>query len=646
MGEYRTVFDTEYQQIIAQIPLPDAIAGAYEVRDCLRETAEKATYVVRSRTDNKPYILKTAIAQSKEPLRSEFELLSALNHPQIPRAVLFMEEDGRQYFIRTYFEGVTLEEFVVENGPMTCSDAIGVVDRLCDTLRYLHTRRPPVIHRDIKPGNIILTPQNDCALIDFGIARRFDGAANRDTVCMGTKATAAPEQFGYKQTDVRSDVYSTGVLLLFLLTGSFDTAAVTAVRHKRLQRTIRRCMRFDPADRYPSIDRLKRSLDRLLSQKPRRLRIALLCALGPVLFAGALALFPRVLPAAATPGSSPVSAMAESAPQSDAEYTFACPLIEQAVRQTLDIGADTPVTQKDLERVTSLLICGDKVYDSWEDHHISGTHDYLLGVQETSVGTVDTLADIAHMKNLTELALYNQQIVNLAPLKGLRLTKLGLGGNRIVDLSVLQDCGPITELVLTGNPISDISPLAELNTLQSLDLSDTRVVSIEPLSGLPLSFLSLIETSVQDYSPLTRLSQLVWLRLSDLNPDQAAVCGELLRLQDLTMYRCGVSDLSMLKELTDLSFLDLMDNNVSGISTIGYFPKLEGLGLEGNPVSDLSALSELKKLQYVNLAGVAADDYAVLARLPALRTIDCTADQSGRIEQALEGADVQINVLR
>jgi internalin A len=307
---------------------------------------------------------------------------------------------------------------------------------------------------------------------------------------------------------------------------------------------------------------------------------------------------------------------------------------------------NTPIMPEDLSRVTKILICGDKIYDSWEEHYISGTHNYLGGVAETSAGTIDTLADIANMPNITELALYNQRIDDLSPLAGLHLVLLGLGGNRITDLSILPACGEIAELLLAGNPVSDIGVLAQIGTLQSLDLSDTRVSNIAPLAGLPLAFLSLLEAPVRDYAPLRELPRLVWLRLSDLTAEQAAICGELYQMQDLTMYRCNVSDLAMLQDLTDLSFLDLMNNHVSDLSPIGRFPKLEGLGIEGNPITDLSALSRLDRLTYINLANVDAADYAVLAQLPDLRTVDCTSEQSERIGLALSGRDVQINVLR
>jgi serine/threonine protein kinase len=259
MNERTAAFEDEYRRLIAQVPLPDTIASAYELCDCMRESAEKATYRVRSRSDGRFYVLKIAVA-GRENLASEYELLRALSHPAIPCAALHLEQDDRQYLVREYIEGTTLDESIAQDGPMPARRAVSIVLDLCGVLEYLHAQRPPGIHRDIKPQNVLLTGAGRCALLDFGIARRFDDAADRDTVCMGTRATAAPEQFGYMQTDVRSDVYSTGLLLLFLLTGSLDPKAIPGLPPRTLRRIIRRCTRFDPADRLPSIARLRRRL--------------------------------------------------------------------------------------------------------------------------------------------------------------------------------------------------------------------------------------------------------------------------------------------------------------------------------------------------------------------------------------------------
>ena len=644
MERHIAAFQEEYQRIIGQIPLPGVVADAYEIIDCLHETRDKATYLARSRQDHRLYVLKTVSAACKEDIEAEYSLLAGLSHPAIPRAVMYLEQDGERYMIREYIKGITLAKLVEDDGPLPEREAAGIVMDLCAVLTYMHTRRPPVIHRDIKPLNIILTPHHQCAMIDFGIARHFHDDGNKDTVFMGTEATAAPEQFGYKQTDARSDVYAVGILLLYLLTGSFDIQKLPDIHSKGLQRIITNCTRFDPTDRYPSVSRLHKSLVRTYSEKRLFIQLAFLCGL---LVGLAFGLPGSAINSFATGMSSTQSPVvpitAEAAPQPVGAYTFASPLIEKAVRQELGLDENAVITEEDLGRVTKILICGDTVYREWTEHTISGTDQYLNGASEKSTGTVDTLMDIAKMTNLKELALNNQRISDIAPLQGLPLTKLGLAGNQVSNISALAACSNITDLLLTGNPITDIEPLSGLSKLRFLDLADTDVTDITPLDSHPIFFISLIDTPVQDYTVLTRLPDLNWLRVSDMPPGEAEICGELHGLVDLTMYRCSVSDLNILQELTELLYLDLLGNQLTDISKIGNFSKLQGLCIQGNPITELSPLTQLSDLHYINLIDIDEAEYTPLAKLPSLQTVDCSEGQRETISVILGDTDVVLN---
>ena len=650
MNSHAETFQQEYKNQLHQVALPDEIAQSYEVVDCLRDSAGKATYLVRSLRDGKNYILKVASAFEKESLATEFALLSALSHPCIPRSIAFVEERGTQYLIREFASGISLDQLITESGPLPDAEAVAIILRICDVLHMLHSQQPPVIHRDIKPQNVICSQQGECTLIDFGIARRFDKDAAGDTVYMGTCATAAPEQFGYMQTDTRSDVYSTGIVLLFLLTGSCDLKSVSDISNKALRRVVKRCVRFDPADRYSSIALLKRSLRRAQHQKQNGLLAASLVMILAVFCV--LLYVPRttqkapvaqaasgILIASPAPTASPTTASGETA------YRFDSPLVEQAVKQQLHLGTSDVVTVSDLDKITGLYLFGDTIYDDWSQHSVSGTHDSLNGKQVSSVGSVDSLTDISHMKNIRELALYNQQITDISPLRGLHLTKLGLGGNQISDISVLPYCGALTDLQLHHNPVSDIGPLTDISTLTSLELSQTKVTDIRPLAGLPLTYCSLLETPVADYSPLIELPHLEWLRVSDLSSEQVSIIGRLTRCRDLTLYRCEIVSLSQIENLIDLVFLDLLGGKISDIGEISGFIHINGLCIQDNPISDLSPLAKMRKLEYISLIGVPADDYSVLAQLPLLRNLDCDATQSEVIRRALIDTNVQINVV-
>ncbi len=648
MSLHGETFQREYRNQLNQVALPDEFAQTYVVADCLRCTPERATYLVRSLRDENRYILKVASASEKESLTSEFALLSALSHPCIPRAIAFVEEGEMQYLIREYVSGIPLDQLVTESGPLPKETAVAIVIQLCNVLNVLHSQQPPVIHRDIKPQNVLYTEQGGCALIDFGIARRFDQDAISDTVYMGTRATAAPEQFGYMQTDPRSDIYSTGILLLFLLTGSCNLKSICDISSRALRRAVQRCVRFDPANRYRSIQLLKSRLKCALHEKSIILFAAAFVLLLAV-FSASLFLSQKSQKASVMQASPDIqiyspAPFAESATATKTtEYRFDSPLIEQAVRKQLNRNANEMITLSDLDQITGLYLFGDTIYDVWEEHSVSGTNDFVNGTQISSVGNIDSLIDISHMKNIQELALYNQQITDLSPLKGLHLTKLGLGGNQITDISALPACGALTELHLHHNPVTDISPLSEISTLTSLELCQTKIKDIRPLAGLPLTYCSLIETPVADYSPLLELPHLQWLRVSDLASEQVSVISRLTRCQDLTLYRCDITNLQQIENLIDLRFLDLLGCNTAEIGNIGVFAHLNGLCLQGNPIMDLTPIAALEGLEYINLINVPASDYSILSQLPLLKTLDCDAKQYDAITDVLAGTDVQIN---
>jgi len=149
--------------------------------------------------------------------------------------------------VREYFEGITLEDYIKDNGVISNYQARGIILKLCDILEYLHLQTPPVIHRDIKPQNIIYTSDGNVKLIDFGISRKYNPEGRNDTACLGTKEYALPEQFGFSQTDRRTDIYALGVLMVFLLTDDSDiTGYKDRIESEELKKLISKCIAFSP----------------------------------------------------------------------------------------------------------------------------------------------------------------------------------------------------------------------------------------------------------------------------------------------------------------------------------------------------------------------------------------------------------------
>jgi hypothetical protein len=148
-------------------------------------------------------------------------MLSNLSHPHLPRVYAFFNEHGRSYLVMDFIEGKTLEQLLAESatGYLPIEDMLDYALQLCNVLSYLHQQTPPVIFRDLKPANIMVTAKGSVYLIDFGIARVFKQGLQRDTQNLGTPGFASPEQYGSGQTRPSSDLYSLGATLHHCLTG-------------------------------------------------------------------------------------------------------------------------------------------------------------------------------------------------------------------------------------------------------------------------------------------------------------------------------------------------------------------------------------------------------------------------------------------
>ncbi len=240
---------------------PAAFLAEYEPIKCLARGANGETLVVRGKADDALYIAKVL----PEGAGDEGDLLSSLNHPALPRFIARFTHDGAAILVREYVDGLPLDE-AADGRALPDAQAVSIGVQLCDILTYLHRQTPPVIHRDIKPRNVILCDDGGVKLIDFGIARTCKDGAVRDTVFSGTHDFAPPEQYGFAQTDARSDIYSLGMLLKYLLTGGELDAEI---ENRSLRRVVKRCTAFSPTARYPSAARVKRAL---LADTPKRLK--------------------------------------------------------------------------------------------------------------------------------------------------------------------------------------------------------------------------------------------------------------------------------------------------------------------------------------------------------------------------------------
>lgn len=179
----------------------------------------------------------------------------------MPEIYQVIEEGNALVIIEEYVSGNTLQEILDEQGAMQELQVMELMLQLCEIVKKLHSANPPIVHRDIKPENIILTPAGQIYLLDVDAAKQMDTKKQRDTYLMGTKGFAAPEQYGFGASDVRTDLYAMGILMNVLLTEKFPNECMS---EGRLKRMIEQCTMLVPEERYTDIDQLERELKRSL----------------------------------------------------------------------------------------------------------------------------------------------------------------------------------------------------------------------------------------------------------------------------------------------------------------------------------------------------------------------------------------------
>ena len=217
----------------------------------------------KARDKNNEIVVQSAIAEAN--------MIKQLDHSSIVRIVDIIENPDVIYIVEDYIEGETLNKILETKGAQPQEVVIEWAKQICTALEYLHTRKPAIVYRDMKPANVMLKPEGNIKIIDFGIAREYKEENTGDTINLGTRGYAAPEQFGGKgQTDARTDIYCLGVTLYHLLTDHNPCDPpyqIYPIRHwnpqlsQGLETIILKCTQQNPEDRYQSCAELLYALN-------------------------------------------------------------------------------------------------------------------------------------------------------------------------------------------------------------------------------------------------------------------------------------------------------------------------------------------------------------------------------------------------
>ncbi|HEY7974418.1 MAG TPA: serine/threonine-protein kinase, partial [Ktedonobacterales bacterium] len=274
------------------------LAGRYRVMRRLGEGGMGGVYLVEDIHQGERWAMKEALADTtasaediewaREHFDQEVALMKRLKgvaaQAGIPTYHDDFSEQGRRYLVMDYIPGDTLEARIdATRAPLPERDVVRWMVDVCRAMETLHGQRPPIILRDLKPGNIMLTPAGAARVIDFGIARTYKAGQISNTENLGTLAYASPEHHGHGQTDARSDIYSLGATMCHALTGRepqpLEAPASGALLHwnhaltPQTEAIVVRAMQLDPAKRFQSAREMAAALEEraaALTPRPRR----------------------------------------------------------------------------------------------------------------------------------------------------------------------------------------------------------------------------------------------------------------------------------------------------------------------------------------------------------------------------------------
>lgn len=254
------------------------VDGKYKILTKVGQGGMSVVYLALNEKANKQWAVKEVRKDGirdfevvKQGLVAETNILKRLSHPALPSIIDVIDKEDSFIIIMDYIEGNALDKALNEFGAQPQENVIEWAKQLCDVLGYLHSRKPPIIYRDMKPANVMLKPDGNVTLIDFGTAREFKGKNLADTTCLGTIGYAAPEQFGGQgETDARTDIYCLGATLYHLVTGMNPCEPPYEIKPIRdinptlsegFEKIILKCTQRDPNERYQSAAELMYALD-------------------------------------------------------------------------------------------------------------------------------------------------------------------------------------------------------------------------------------------------------------------------------------------------------------------------------------------------------------------------------------------------
>lgn len=629
--------------------LPEDMQEHWTVYECLKESEDSSTFLVKETATGILCVLKWGRNRQTEFLRNEMEIMKKMADRKlsgIPKAYRIFEENGEVYLVREYIEGMSLAQMVLQKGGISEAEICRISRKICQTAEQFQNPDEPMIHRDIKPENIVVTPGGEVVFIDFGTMRSYKKDGSHDTFVVGTRGTAAPEQYGYTQTDQRTDVYAIGQTMLYMVSESYEMNQLSECAvSRRMKKIIEKACSFEPDKRYGDAAQLRRAVEKCQANNRKKVYKKAGAVFGLIAAGYILAIF-------SPDGTVIENKRIETAEQSaaeeqiQAEITFREELIEEAVCKELGLSKTDKITASMLENVRKLRIVGKEILDDedtfWgEGHHVDGKDSSFGSVR----GNIIDLSDLAQMVNLEELALCNQKIEDISGLKELPLKKLYLSKNMITDFSVLLNLIDLDTLCIVENPAENLSVIGECTGILRLNIQGMNLTDIDFLKNLSLDYLDMSNVEVKNniFEPLAEMKKLDTLCMCDVNEAAAETLSQMSTLKALFMWGDStiLENLKPLKGMTQLETL-AFTTQISSLEGIEQFPSLNFLSVNFSLVKDLSPVTGAKNLQVIDISNADIKNFEPLFGHSGLTEVHCTEEQKEEIMKIDSSPDFEI----
>lgn len=629
--------------------LPEDMQEHWTVYECLKESEDSSTFLVKETATGILCVLKWGRNRQTEFLRNEMEIMKKMADRKlsgIPKAYRIFEENGEVYLVREYIEGMSLAQMVLQKGGISEAEICRISRKICQTAEQFQNPDEPMIHRDIKPENIVVTPGGEVVFIDFGTMRSYKKDGSRDTFVVGTRGTAAPEQYGYTQTDQRTDVYAIGQTMLYMVSESYEMNQLSECAvSRRMKKIIEKACSFEPDKRYGDAAQLRRAVEKCQANNRKKVYKKAGAVFGLIAAGYILAIF-------SPDGTVIENKRIETAEQSaaeeqiQAEITFREELIEEAVCKELGLSKTDKITASMLENVRKLRIVGKEILDDedtfWgEGHHVDGKDSSFGSVR----GNIADLSDLAQMVNLEELALCNQKIEDISGLKELPLKKLYLSKNMITDFSVLLNLIDLDTLCIMENPAENLSVIGKCTGILRLNIQGMNLTDIDFLKNLSLDYLDMSNVEVENniFEPLIEMKKLDTLCMCDVNEAAAETLSQMSTLKALFMWGDStiLENLKPLKGMTQLETL-AFTTQISSLEGIEQFPSLNFLSVSFSLVKDLSPVTGAKNLQVIDISNADIKNFEPLFGHSGLTEVHCTEEQKEEIMKIDSSPDFEI----